>query len=52
MKTEDLFERIKPISDDEPGVITLDKTKTAGKEIKIYFGRQKERGRFVHYFLH
>ena len=33
--------------EDESGVIVLDKTKTGGKEIKIYFGRQKERGRYI-----
>lgn len=33
--------------EEEPGVIVLDKTKTAGREIKIYFGRQKERGKFM-----
>ena len=42
-----IVDETKLSDDDEPGVITLDKTKTAGKEIKIYFGRQKERGRFV-----
>ncbi len=31
--------------DDESGVIVLDKSKTGGKEIKIYYGRRKDNGR-------
>lgn len=33
--------------EDEPGVIILDKTKTGGRDIRIYFGRQKEKGRYI-----
>ena len=31
--------------DDESGVIVLDKSKTGGKEIKIYYGRRKDNGK-------
>ncbi len=49
--TDSLMQRIvdetRLSDEEEPGVIVLDKTKTAGREIKIYFGRQKERGKYV-----
>jgi DNA-directed RNA polymerase subunit B len=37
----------KVTDDDRPGVITLDRSKTGGRKIEIYFGRQKEKGKYI-----
>ncbi len=46
--TDNLMQMIvddtKVSDDDEPGVIVLDPSKTGGKDIRIYFGRPREKG--------
>ncbi|MCL4345377.1 MAG: DNA-directed RNA polymerase subunit B [Candidatus Thermoplasmatota archaeon] len=41
-----IVDETKISDDDEPGVIVLDSTKTGGRDIRIYFGRPKEKGKY------
>ena len=42
---QQIVDETKVSDDEEPGVMVLDKTKSGGREIKIYFSRRKETGR-------
>ncbi|AKA47763.1 DNA-directed RNA polymerase subunit B [uncultured archaeon] len=42
-----IVDETKVTDEDHPGVMTLDPAKTGGRDIKIYFGRTRESGRFV-----
>ncbi|MCL4356337.1 MAG: DNA-directed RNA polymerase subunit B'', partial [Candidatus Thermoplasmatota archaeon] len=48
---ESIMQRIvdetKVTDDDRPGMISLDRSKTGGRKIEIYFGRSKDKGRFI-----
>ncbi|MCL4438252.1 MAG: DNA-directed RNA polymerase subunit B [Candidatus Thermoplasmatota archaeon] len=44
---QQIVDETKISEDEEPGVMTLDPTKTGGRDIKVYFGRVREKGKFV-----
>ncbi|MCL4480931.1 MAG: DNA-directed RNA polymerase subunit B, partial [Candidatus Thermoplasmatota archaeon] len=44
---QQIVDETKVSDDDEPGVMVLDQSKTGGREIKVYFGRLREKGRYV-----
>ena len=44
---QQVVDETKVSDEEEPGVMTLDQSKTGGREIKVYFGRIREKGRFV-----
>ena len=46
---QQVVDETKVSDEEEPGVMTLDQSKTGGREIKVYFGRIREKGRFVGY---
>ena len=44
---QQIVDETKVSDDDEPGAMVLDQSKTGGREIKVYFGRLREKGRYV-----
>lgn len=44
---QQIVDETKVSDEEEPGVMVLDSTKTGGREIKVYYGRVREKGRFV-----
>jgi len=44
---QQIVDDTKVSDEDEPGTMTLDQSKTGGREIKIYFGRTRENGKSV-----
>jgi len=44
---QQIVDDTKVSDEDEPGTMTLDQSKTGGREIKIYFGRIRENGKSV-----
>ncbi|WP_393971661.1 DNA-directed RNA polymerase subunit B [Oxyplasma meridianum] len=44
---QQIVDETKVSDEDEPGTMTLDQSKTGGREIKIYFGRMRENGKPV-----
>ena len=42
---QQVVDETKVTDEDEPGMMTLDKTKTGGRDIKIYFSRKKGNGK-------
>ena len=44
---QQIVDDTKVSDEDEPGTMTLDQSKTGGREIKIYFGRIRENGKAV-----
>ena len=44
---QQIVDETKVSDDEEPGLMVLDPTKTGGREIRVYYGRVREKGRFV-----
>ncbi len=44
---QQIVDETKVSDEEEPGLMVLDPTKTGGREIKVYYGRVREKGRFV-----
>ncbi len=44
---QQIVDETKVSDEEEPGVMVLDSTKTGGREIRVYYGRVREKGRFV-----
>ncbi len=44
---QQIVDETKVSDEEEPGLMVLDPTKTGGREIRVYYGRVREKGRFV-----
>ncbi len=44
---QQVVDETKVSDEEEPGLMVLDQTKTGGREIRVYYGRVREKGRFV-----
>ncbi len=44
---QQVVDETKVSDEQEPGLMVLDQTKTGGREIRVYYGRVREKGRFV-----